>query len=44
MLPDYSSEEFKKMALIKTALNASRLSFLRGNLKLGCGSDGEEQT
>lgn len=35
MFPDYSSEEFKEMALIKMALNVSRLSLLKGNLKLG---------
>lgn len=42
MFPDYSSEEFKEMALIKMALNVSRLSLLKGNLKLGWGSDGKE--
>lgn len=44
MLPDYSSEKFKEMALIETALNVGRPSFLRGDLKLGWGSDSEEQT
>lgn len=39
MFQDYSSEEFREMALIMTALNVGRSSFLRGNLKLGCGSD-----
>lgn len=35
MLPDYSSEKFKEMALIEMALNVGRPSFLRGDLKLG---------
>lgn len=42
MFPDYSSEEFKEMALIEMALNVGG-SFLRGNLKLGWGSDSKEQ-
>lgn len=42
MLLDYFLEKFKEMVLIETVLNVGRLSFLRGDLKLGWGSDSEE--
>lgn len=43
MFPDYSSEEFKKMALIEMALNVGRSSFLREKWKRGCVNDSKEQ-